>query len=664
MGLRAADAAIDLALASLKPSPTGSTAPVFDGPDAASAEEEIEPTPLPTAPAAERTPPRRRQKIACCSGSAAAVSSGCHCTTTHRSGRSTPSTVPLSARRHHQAVAHAVDALWWIARLIGRLRPKARPAGFRLDGDGVVHHAVALDVLAACPRKRRSGAGRPDRWSAMGGRGRGRYRKAASKSSWRGSTARTFLAHLGRCSGGVDASPPAEQQEAVEVGQGGGQALGVGGGGARWWAPRRPGGRRRGSSRWRRRPPCAGPGLGVRRPGTRWCRGHRLDAAANGWIDRPAGHFAPFGRFAPKVTALRRPMGPTAPAQWSPGPPRPDLPHDPGPRDHLRGDGYFPLRGYRYIPLSADAMKVRCRGWRRPSRTLSAARLDAEDRAQGVLHRHLGETGGTERFSKAEPHAAITRATPKRMGPSKFRDVVGHSCRGARRLGHCVRRHLASFDRPLHRGDLEQRLRATRSLRRRCRGWLRCLSDPLLTYDRRPLQTGSSGGSPAAVTCRSACRSSPAPVGRDATTTPPAGAEAAADGAVHVEARCGEHHAGGADAGGVDFPATTMVLAESRVAVGLAERGGGAGLVRVARHDAVLDAQPVSWRRRSAYVGRNTTDRLPPRDPWSMIRPPPVDHSHHCTQGGADDSQTAGRWRSARCCSPRCQAPLTPRRRR
>jgi heme-degrading monooxygenase HmoA len=82
---------------------------------------------------------------------------------------------------------------------------------------------------------------------------------------------------------------------------------------------------------------------------------------------------------------------------------------------------YLPLRGYRYIPrFLADSMKVR----RQLAGTdgLIGYALDAKIGRKEFLTVSVWENReALDRFSKEEPHAAITRDKPKRMGPSKFR---------------------------------------------------------------------------------------------------------------------------------------------------------------------------------------------------------------------------------------------------
>jgi heme-degrading monooxygenase HmoA len=82
---------------------------------------------------------------------------------------------------------------------------------------------------------------------------------------------------------------------------------------------------------------------------------------------------------------------------------------------------FLPLRGYRFIPrFLAEAAKIR--------RQLAGA-----DGLVGyALYAHVlrkefftvsvwESREAIERFARAEPHASITRTTPKRMGQSKFR---------------------------------------------------------------------------------------------------------------------------------------------------------------------------------------------------------------------------------------------------
>ena len=104
---------------------------------------------------------------------------------------------------------------------------------------------------------------------------------------------------------------------------------------------------------------------------------------------------------------------------------------------------FLPLRGYRYIPrFLADAMKVR----RQLAQTdgLIGYALDAKLGRKEFFTVSVWENReALERFSKAEPHATITRVTPERMGPSKFRTW---SATGAEVpvAWDTVRRHLAS----------------------------------------------------------------------------------------------------------------------------------------------------------------------------------------------------------------------------
>ncbi len=82
---------------------------------------------------------------------------------------------------------------------------------------------------------------------------------------------------------------------------------------------------------------------------------------------------------------------------------------------------YLPLRGYRFVPrFLRQTMQIR--------RQLGAAEglvgyaLDAHLLGKEFLTVSAWESSeALERFARAEPHASITRTTPKRMGPSKFR---------------------------------------------------------------------------------------------------------------------------------------------------------------------------------------------------------------------------------------------------
>ena len=104
---------------------------------------------------------------------------------------------------------------------------------------------------------------------------------------------------------------------------------------------------------------------------------------------------------------------------------------------------FLPLRGYRYIPrFLADSMKVR----RQLAQTdgLIGYALDAKIGRKEFFTVSAWESReALERFSKSEPHAAVARVKPKRMGPSKFRTW---SAAGAEvPVGwDAVRAHLAS----------------------------------------------------------------------------------------------------------------------------------------------------------------------------------------------------------------------------
>jgi heme-degrading monooxygenase HmoA len=104
---------------------------------------------------------------------------------------------------------------------------------------------------------------------------------------------------------------------------------------------------------------------------------------------------------------------------------------------------YLPLRGYRFIPrFLAETMKIR--------RQLAGAdglvgyALDAHLLRKEFFTVSVWENReALDRFARAEPHASITRATPKRMGHSKFR--TWSAAGGDVPVGwDAVRTHLAS----------------------------------------------------------------------------------------------------------------------------------------------------------------------------------------------------------------------------
>jgi hypothetical protein len=104
---------------------------------------------------------------------------------------------------------------------------------------------------------------------------------------------------------------------------------------------------------------------------------------------------------------------------------------------------YLPLRGYRFIPrFLAETMKIR--------RQLAGAdglvgyALDAHPLRKEFFTVSVWESReALERFARAEPHASITRTTPKRMGRSKFR--TWSATGGDVPVGwDAVRTHLAS----------------------------------------------------------------------------------------------------------------------------------------------------------------------------------------------------------------------------
>jgi len=104
---------------------------------------------------------------------------------------------------------------------------------------------------------------------------------------------------------------------------------------------------------------------------------------------------------------------------------------------------YLPLRGYRYIPrFLAETTKVR----RQLAHTdgLIGYALDATIGRREFLTVSVWESrDALERFSKADPHAAITAVKRARMGPTKFRtwEVSGREVP----VGwDTVRDHLAS----------------------------------------------------------------------------------------------------------------------------------------------------------------------------------------------------------------------------
>jgi len=104
---------------------------------------------------------------------------------------------------------------------------------------------------------------------------------------------------------------------------------------------------------------------------------------------------------------------------------------------------YLPLRGYRFIPrFLADTMKVR--------RQLAGAdglvgyALDAHLLRKEFFTVSVWESReAVERFARAEPHTAVARTTPKRMGHSVFRTWTA-SGRDVPVAWDVARIHLAS----------------------------------------------------------------------------------------------------------------------------------------------------------------------------------------------------------------------------